>query len=114
MMLYHQRSAGYIRNLLRCLRLLTLAAMQGIHQRRNAASRIRKRDENLPGSAGKLVWGPWRIPEPFGTGVNAFACVYLLIVFFFTFWPPATPVTPDTMNYSSLVMGFVAITSGLY
>ena len=79
-----------------------------------AESDNRVRDTNLPGSAGKLVWGPWRIPEPFGTGVNAFACVYLLIVFFFTFWPPATPVTPDTMNYSSLVMGFVAIMSALY
>ena len=52
--------------------------------------------------------------EPFGTAVNAFACIYLFIVFFFTFWPPATPVEPDTMNYSSLVMGFVAIISGLY
>ena len=69
---------------------------------------------NLPGSAGNLVWGPWRVSEPFGTVINAFACVYLIIVFFFTFWPPATPVTPDTMNYSSLVWGCAAIMSGLY
>lgn len=69
---------------------------------------------NLPGSPGNLVWGPWRVPEPFGTAVNAFACIYLVVVFFFTFWPPATPVTPDTMNFSSLVMGFVAIMSALY
>ena len=40
--------------------------------------------------------------------------MYLAIVFFFSFWPPATPVTPNTMNYSSLVMGFAAIMSGLY
>ena len=79
-----------------------------------APSDSRLRNTNLPGSAGNLVWGPWRVPEPFGTAVNAFACIYLLIVFFFTFWPPATPVEPDTMNYSSLVMGFVAIISGLY
>ena len=72
------------------------------------------RNINLPGSAGNLVWGPWRVPEPFGTVVNAFACVYLAIVFFFSFWPPATPVTPNTMNYSSLVMGSAAIVSGLY
>ena len=69
---------------------------------------------NLPGSAGRLVWGPWRMPEPLGTFVNAFACVYLLVVFFFTFWPPALPVTPATMNYSCVVMGFVAAMSGAY
>ncbi|MCJ1293485.1 hypothetical protein MMC34_005040 [Xylographa carneopallida] len=74
----------------------------------------RLRNVNLPGSAGNLVWGPWRVPEPFGTVLNAFACMYLAIVFFFSFWPPATPVTPNTMNYSSLVMGFAAIMSGLY
>lgn len=69
---------------------------------------------NLPGSAGNLVWGTWRIREPYGTALNAFACAYLLLVFIFTFWPPATPVTADTMNYSSLVLGFAAIISGLY
>ena len=69
---------------------------------------------NLPGSAGHLVWGPWKMPEVIGRPVNAFACIYLTVVFFFTFWPPVTPVTPDTMNYSSLVMGFVAIMSGIY
>ena len=57
---------------------------------------------------------PWRMREPFGTIVNVFACAYLIIVFFFSFWPPATPVSPDTMNYSCLVLGFVAIMSTLY
>lgn len=79
-----------------------------------AVSDNRSRNTNLPGSAGNLVWGPWRIREPFGTIVNAAACIYLLVVFIFTFFPPATPVTPNTMNYSCLVVGFVAIMSGLY
>ena len=70
--------------------------------------------ENLPGSAGDLTWGPWRVPEPLGTVVNVVACVYLFIVFFFTFWPPVTSVTPVTMNYSCLVVGFVALMSGVY
>lgn len=69
---------------------------------------------NLPGSGGSLVWGPWKMPEIIGKPVNAFACIYLTIVNFFTFWPPATPVTPDTMNYSVVVTGFVAIVSALY
>lgn len=79
-----------------------------------AASDSRPRNTNIPGAAGNLVWGPWRIPEPYGTAVNAFACVYLVIDFIFTFWPPTTPVTSVSMNYSSLVMGFVAILSALY
>ena len=70
--------------------------------------------KNLPGSAGKLVWGPWRMPEPLGTLVNFLACAYLLVVFVFTFFPPATPVQPATMNYSSLVMGVVAMASAVY
>jgi choline transport protein len=52
--------------------------------------------------------------EPFGTIVNAFACIYLVVVFFFSLWPPATPVTPATMNYSVLVLGAVAILSYIY
>jgi hypothetical protein len=69
---------------------------------------------NLPGIAGNLVWGPWRMPEPFGTVVNATACIYLVVVFFFSLWPPATPVTPATMNYSVVVLGAVAIFSAFY
>ena len=46
--------------------------------------------------------------------INAFACVYLTVVFFFTFWPPKIPVTPDTMNYASLVMGAAAVLSGVF
>lgn len=69
---------------------------------------------NIPGSGGKLVWGPWRVKEPLGTVINIFAIVYLVIVFFFSFWPPSTPVTPDTMNYGILVFGVVAIASGMY
>lgn len=61
-----------------------------------------------------LVWGPWRVPEPIGTVCNLLACLYLAIVFFFAFWPPAVPVTPNTMNYSSLIVGVVAIISGVY
>ena len=69
---------------------------------------------NIPGSAGRLLWGPWRIREPWGTVINGLACAYLVIVFIFTFFPPATPVTPTTMNYSVLVMGFVTLVSAIY
>ncbi|KAL9081129.1 MAG: hypothetical protein Q9159_007419 [Coniocarpon cinnabarinum] len=69
---------------------------------------------NTPGSSGQLHWGPWRVKEPLGTLLNLFACVYLTIVFIFSFFPPSTPVSPGTMNYSVLVSGFVAIASGFY
>ncbi|KAI1313257.1 amino acid transporter [Xylaria venustula] len=61
-----------------------------------------------------LSWGPTRIPEPLGTIVNAFGCVYLLIVLFFSFWPTVINPTPDTMNWSSLLFGVTLIFSIVY
>ena len=69
---------------------------------------------NLPGSAGKLIWGPWKVQGISGVLINTFACVYLLIVWIFVFWPPTKQVTPASMNYTSLVMGAVAIFSAIY
>lgn len=61
----------------------------------------------------QLVWGPWRLNATLGAANNVFACLYLSFVLFFSFWPPATPVRAETMNYSFLgtgaVMGFSAI-----
>lgn len=54
-----------------------------------------------------LMWGPWRVPGLLGTINNAFACVYILFVLFWSFWPPTTPATAENMNYSVLVTGAV-------
>lgn len=62
----------------------------------------------------QLVWGPWRIPGVFGIVVNSFACFYMIVIIFFSFWPPAAPTTASTMNYSSLVLGAVMIFSVVY
>lgn len=62
----------------------------------------------------ELVWGPWRIRGVLGIVNNTFACIYLVIILFFSFWPPAIPVMASTMNYSSLVTGAVAIFSVVY
>lgn len=56
-----------------------------------------------------MHWGPWRIPGVLGILNNAFACVYLLVLWFWAFWPPATPVTPETMNFSILTFGAMAL-----
>jgi hypothetical protein len=53
-----------------------------------------------------LIWGPWRIPEPLGTIVNAIALGWIILAFFFSFWPSTLEVTPETMNFSSLMTGF--------
>uniref|UniRef100_A0A093VJW0 Choline transport protein n=1 Tax=Talaromyces marneffei PM1 TaxID=1077442 RepID=A0A093VJW0_TALMA len=59
----------------------------------------------------QLVWGPWRIPGLLGIINNAYACVYMVFVIFWSVWPPATPVATDTMNYSVVVTGGVIILS---
>ncbi|KAI0475372.1 amino acid transporter [Xylariaceae sp. FL0804] len=61
-----------------------------------------------------LTWGPLRIPEPFGTIINAFGCAYLLVVLFFSFWPTTINPTAQTMNWSSLMVGATLIWSTIY
>ncbi|KAH8882453.1 putative GABA permease [Thozetella sp. PMI_491] len=63
---------------------------------------------------GHLSWGPWRVPEPFGTINNIYACVYSLFLLFWSFWPVQTPTTPATTNWSVLVFGSVIIFSLLW
>jgi choline transport protein len=62
----------------------------------------------------RTYWGPWKIPGVLGIANNAFACIYLTFVFFFSFWPSYKEVTPATMNWSILVTGSVAIFSAIY
>ncbi len=58
-----------------------------------------------------LVWGPFHIPGILGIINNTYACLYMVFVIFWSVWPPATPVTASTMNYSVLVTGGVIIFS---
>lgn len=71
---------------------------------------------SLPGegSSGTLTWGPWRLHGWFGIAVNAFACVYMVIIIFFSFWPPVIRPDKETMNYSVVVTGAVLIFSIIY
>jgi choline transport protein len=59
----------------------------------------------------RLIWGPWHIPGILGTINNAYACVYMIFVVFWSVWPPVTPVDASTMNYSVVVTGGVIIFS---
>ncbi|KAJ5818168.1 hypothetical protein N7474_003759 [Penicillium riverlandense] len=65
-------------------------------------------------SQAPLIWGPWKVPGALGTINNAYACIYMLFVLFWSVWPPETPVDYTTMNYSIVVTGGVLILSGLW
>ncbi|KAL9102715.1 MAG: hypothetical protein Q9163_002178 [Psora crenata] len=66
------------------------------------------------GEPNELIWGPFHVPGILGIIVNGFAVVFGLIIFFFSFWPVATPVVAATMNYSSLTMGAVVLFALFY
>jgi choline transport protein len=68
---------------------------------------------NVP-NAEFLTWGPWRVPEPFGTIINAVGCLYMIVILFFSYWPTAIDPTASTMNFSSLMVGATGIFSVLY
>lgn len=70
--------------------------------------------DGMPSSSAPYTWGPWRLPGWTGTLNNVFAVIYLVIMTFFGFFPTAPEVTPDTMNYSVLVLGAVVIFSLIY
>ncbi|KAL8726984.1 MAG: hypothetical protein Q9166_006347 [cf. Caloplaca sp. 2 TL-2023] len=61
-----------------------------------------------------LTWGPFHVSGALGIAINVAGCIYMVIIIFFSFWPPVTPVTPETMNYSVLVTGFVIAFSMVY
>ena len=61
-----------------------------------------------------VYWGPWALKGYWGIANNIVACVYLILIAFFSYWPAVIPVSAATMNYSSLVLGVVAIASMVY
>ncbi|KAJ3495730.1 hypothetical protein NLG97_g3179 [Lecanicillium saksenae] len=65
-------------------------------------------------SGAELVWGPWRVPGILGIVNNAFTCIYLIVIFFFSFWPGMMNPTADTMNWASAVTGFILLFSVVY
>ncbi|KAH9883706.1 amino acid transporter [Xylariomycetidae sp. FL2044] len=60
---------------------------------------------------GQLTWGPWRVPEPLGTINNAFACIFILVLWFWSFWPSVSSPALTEVNWSPLVYGSVILFS---
>ncbi|KAK8010069.1 hypothetical protein PG990_009034 [Apiospora arundinis] len=72
-------------------------------------------DNSLTNTMGKtLTWGPWRIRGPLGVANNVFSCVYLIYVFFFSFWPAQVDITPANFNWAVLPFTVVILFSLLY
>ena len=61
-----------------------------------------------------LIWGPFHVPGILGIAVNVFAVLFGIIIFFFSFWPVATPVSAPKMNYSILMTGSVVLFAIFY
>ncbi|KAI0886336.1 amino acid transporter [Annulohypoxylon maeteangense] len=92
-----------------------IAASLLLYRRVTGGIRIANDDDVLTNTVGSsLTWGPWRLHGIFGVVNNIFSCIYLVFIFFFSFWPPALEVTPQTMNYAVLVFGTVIMFSMLY
>ncbi|KAI5377396.1 hypothetical protein J4E82_003848 [Alternaria postmessia] len=56
-----------------------------------------------------LQWGPWKVPGAFGVANNLFACMYLFVLWFFSFWPGSVEVDAQSMNFSSVTFGGTVI-----
>lgn len=61
-----------------------------------------------------LAWGPWHVPGVFGVINNTFACAFMVVIWFFSFWPPAVNPDAASMNFSVLMTGGVIIFSTVY
>jgi len=73
-----------------------------------------RNDINDTSEPGQLVWGPFHLPGIFGIAVNLFAVCFGIIIFFFSFFPTATPVKAASMNYSVLMTGSVVLFAVFY
>lgn len=67
---------------------------------------IRKR---LIGEDASLRFGPWKMGRTTGLIVNVLSSIYLVISVVFSFFPPAIPVTLETMNWSCVVWGGIVL-----
>jgi hypothetical protein len=61
-----------------------------------------------------LAWGPWHVPGVFGIINNSYACFYMALIWFFSFWPPAANPDAAGMNFAVLMTGGVFIFSVIY
>ena len=71
---------------------------------RRCAGGIGGASQDVGGKTG-LHWGPFKVSGSLGIAINALGCIFMVIIIFFSFWPPAKSTTGVSMNYSVLVFG---------
>ncbi|CAD6571500.1 MAG: hypothetical protein ASARMPRED_004616 [Alectoria sarmentosa] len=59
----------------------------------------------------RLSWGPWRVPGFLGIANNVFACAYIVVILFFSFWPASLAPSLADMNWSIAITGFFVLSS---
>jgi hypothetical protein len=64
-------------------------------------------------SPGSLTWGPFQLGRA-GLVINILAALFLIFTSVFSLLPPYQPVTPENMNYASLVLGATLLFGLLY
>ena len=57
--------------------------------------------------------GPWHMGK-WGYVVNVWACTWTLFVSIIFLFPTAMPVTPNTMNYAIVFLGFILVVAALW
>jgi len=60
-------------------------------------------------------FGVFKMPKPVGLALNILACAWLVLAMVFSTFPTIMPVTPQNMNYSTVVMvGWVMLGGAYY
>ncbi|PSN60880.1 putative GABA permease [Corynespora cassiicola Philippines] len=86
-----------------------------LYRRLNGTIYLPSEDDTITNTPGaRLTWGPWRLPGAFGIANNVFTCAFVLFVFFFSFWPSTSKVTPSSMNWAVLVTPVVLMSCVFY
>ncbi|KAJ5544324.1 amino acid permease [Penicillium frequentans] len=67
---------------------------------------------NVPGA--RLVWGTFHCPGIWGTSINVFAILYIVVVLFFSFWPSEVHPSVENMNWSVLGIGGTSMLAVVY
>jgi choline transport protein len=64
---------------------------------------------------GTLIWRRlYGALGRFGLAINIVAVCFILPLWFFAFWPIATPVTAETMNWASVIFSGVLLIAVVY
>jgi choline transport protein len=59
-------------------------------------------------------YGFFKMPNALGLGLNLVSCAWLVLCIVFSTFPTIMPVTPQNMNYSTVVMGGWVVLGGIY